>query len=34
MIEHTAIPLKMFPMNGYNRYPNFSKSFKNILVCL
>ena len=30
MIEHTAIPLKNISvMNGFNDYPNFSKSFKN-----
>ena len=29
MIEHTAIPLKNISiMNGFNDYPNFSKSFK------
>jgi AraC-like DNA-binding protein len=29
MIEHTAIPLKNIAvMNGFNNYPNFSKSFK------
>lgn len=29
MIEHTAIPLKNISiMNGFNNYPNFSKSFK------
>ena len=29
MIEHTAIPLKNISvMNGFNSYPNFSKSFK------
>ncbi|WP_369765636.1 helix-turn-helix domain-containing protein [Flavobacterium sp. WC2429] len=29
MIEHTAIPLKnISKMNGFNNYPNFSKSFK------
>jgi transcriptional regulator GlxA family with amidase domain len=29
MIEHTGIPLKNISvMNGFNNYPNFSKSFK------
>ncbi|WP_264564386.1 helix-turn-helix domain-containing protein [Flavobacterium sp. N3904] len=29
MIEHTGIPLKnISAMNGFNNYPNFSKSFK------
>lgn len=29
MIEHTVIPLKnIATMNGFNNYPNFSKSFK------
>ena len=29
MIEHTTIPLKNISvMNGFNDYPNFSKSFK------
>ena len=29
MIEHTQIPLKNISiMNGFNNYPNFSKSFK------
>jgi AraC-like DNA-binding protein len=29
MIEHTVIPLKNISgMNGFNNYPNFSKSFK------
>ena len=29
MIEHTALPLKNIAvMNGFNNYPNFSKSFK------
>ena len=29
MIEHTGIPLKnISTMNGFNNYPNFSKSFK------
>jgi AraC-like DNA-binding protein len=29
MIQHTAIPLKNISvMNGFNNYPNFSKSFK------
>ena len=29
MIEHTAMPLKNISlMNGFNNYPNFSKSFK------
>jgi AraC-like DNA-binding protein len=29
MIEHTALPLKSISiMNGFNNYPNFSKSFK------
>lgn len=29
MLEHTAIPLKNISvMNGFNNYPNFSKSFK------
>lgn len=34
MIQHTALPLKSISvMNGFNNYPNFSKSFKKHFGC-